>query len=153
MMNAGAFTYEFFEETYKRDSFEDSPYQQIKEMTNYEKQLYKAIQASSSLVDASHWYYTSRATMLHDLAYGYSSLQEALKRIKADVLMISCTDDQLQPTQYNRDMVDILREQGKQADLVEFQSKYGHMSGILETHLFSHSINQFLTSKSMSESL
>jgi len=144
MMNVGAFTHEFFENTYIRDSCEDNPYQSIQEMTSFEKQLFNAIQTSSNLVDASHWYYTSRATMMHDLAYGFSSLQEALKQIEAKVLMISCTDDQLQPTQYNRAMVDILRKQDKQAELVEIQSKKGHMSGILDTHLFSRLINQFL---------
>ena len=144
MMNVGAFTYEFFENTYKRDSSDETSYESMHEMTRYEKDLYSAVQNSSSSIDASHWYYTARATMMHDIAYGSPSLQEALKKIEANVLMISCTDDQLQPTEYNREMVEELRNQGKQAELFEFPSVKGHMAGILDTHLFSHTIYQFL---------
>ncbi|HSU80425.1 MAG TPA: homoserine O-acetyltransferase [Candidatus Angelobacter sp.] len=144
MMNAGAFTPEFYEKVYSRASQEEEPYKDIKAPTSYEKQLTKDIEARGALIDASHWYYTCRATMMHDLAHGQGSLEEALNKITANVLMISCTRDLLQPTVYNRQMIEILRRQGKQAELIEFDSLKGHMAGILDTQLFSAVVAELL---------
>ncbi|MED1203089.1 alpha/beta fold hydrolase [Heyndrickxia acidicola] len=144
MMNAGAFTPEFYEQAYKRNHNEHEAYQDITVQTSFEQQLAKDISLGSSFLDASHWYYTCRATMIHDLAYGYDSLEAALNKMNAKVLMISCTRDLLQPTVYNRHMVDIMKKQGKQAELYEFESLKGHMGGILDHHLFSDKIAEFL---------
>lgn len=144
MMNAGAFTPEFYETVYQRDSKEQAPYQTIKQLTSYENQLANAIKAGSAFVDASHWYYTCRATMMHDLAHNHDSLEDALNKITAKVLMISCTRDSLQPTVYNRKMVDSLVRLGKQAELFEFDSENGHMAGIMDINLFSNQISRFL---------
>lgn len=147
MMNVGAFTPEFYEETYKRDIFESEPYKDIHVKTSFEKKLYEAIGMNLPNIDASHWYYTCRATMMHDLAYGYNSLEEALNEIKAKVLMISSTTDLLQPTVYNEQMVNILKSQGKDAELYTIESIKGHMAGVLESHLFSDKVAEFLESK------
>lgn len=144
MMNVGAFTPEGYEAAFPRDSKEEEPYQDINVKTSYELQLAKAIEAGSAYIDASHWYYTCRATMLHDIAHGHGSLEEALNKMTAKVLMVSCTRDLLQPTIYNRQMIDIMKKQGKQAELFEFESLKGHMGGILDTHLFRHKIAEFL---------
>ncbi|KGX86621.1 alpha/beta fold hydrolase [Pontibacillus litoralis] len=144
MMNAGAFTAELYEETYKRNSNEQEPYQDIRVKTSYEQQLYDAIKAGAPALDASHWYYTCRATMMHDIAHGIGTLEDALQRIQAKVLMVSCTRDLLQPTVFNRQMVDILKQQGKDAELVEIESLKGHMAGVLDGHLFSEDVERFL---------
>lgn len=144
MMNVGAFTPELYETVYKRESQEQEPYQNIKVPTSYENQIAKAIEAGSLLIDASHWYYTCRATMMHDIAHGHGTLEEALNKIKANVLMISCTRDLLQPTVYNREMIEIMERQGKQAELLEFESLNGHMAGLMDIDLFSGKIVEFL---------
>lgn len=144
MMNAGAFTPEFYESAYPRDSKEQEPYQDVRVQTSYEQQLAKAVDTGAALVDASHWYYTSRATMLHDIAHGHEFLDDALNKITAKVLMVSCTRDLLQPTIYNRQMIDIMKKQGKEAELYEFESLKGHMGGVLDSHLFSDRIAEFL---------
>lgn len=144
MMNTGAFTPEFYETTYPRDSKEQGPYQDYKVPTSYEKQVAKAIESGSAFVDASHWYYTCRATMMHDIAHGQESMETALEKITAKVLMVSCTSDLLQPTVYNREMIEILKTQEKQAELYEFDSLKGHLAGVLETHLFREKIAEFL---------
>lgn len=144
MMNTGAFTPEFYEAAYPRNCKELEPYRNINTPTSFEHQIANTIKAGSALVDASHWYYTSRATMLHDIAHGHSSLEEALNKITSKVLMISCTRDLLQPTIYNRQMVDIMVQQGKLAKLFEFESLNGHMAGILDVPLFSDQISDFL---------
>lgn len=144
MMNTGAFTPEFYEAVYQRERDEQAPYQAIKNPTSYEQHFEKAIHAGTALVDASHWYYTCRATMMHDLAHGHDSLEDALNKILAKVLMISCTRDLLQPTIYNRQMIEILKKQGKQATLFEFDSIKGHMAGIMDISLFSDQVAYFL---------
>lgn len=144
MMNTGVFTPEIYQAVYKRESQEHAPYLDIKTFTSYESSFTNAVVAGSALVDASHWYYTCRATMLHDIAHGHGSLEEALNKITANVLMISCTRDLLQPTIYNRQMVDIMKDQGKQAELFAFESINGHMAGLIDTHLFGETITKFL---------
>lgn len=144
MMNAGAFTEEFYENTYKRDSSEVSTYADIHEPTSYETQLGEGIKAGAVAIDASHWYYTSRATMMHDLAHNYESLEKALDNIQANVLMVSCTRDYLQPTIFNKQMVDTLTKLGKNAELFTFESEKGHMGGVIDTHLFDDKVRAFL---------
>ena len=144
MMNAGAFTEEFYENTYKRDSSEVSTYADIHEPTAYEKQLGEGIKVGAAAIDASHWYYTSRATMMHDLAHNHESLEKALDKITANVLMVSCTRDYLQPTIFNKNMVDTLTKLGKNAELFTFESEKGHMGGVLDTHLFDEKVREFL---------
>lgn len=144
MMNAGAFTPEFYEATYPRDSKEEAPYEDIHIPTSFEKKLGDAIKMNSGLIDASHWYYTCRATLLHDIARGHGSLENALKKIKAKTLMISCTRDLLQPTLYNQKMVDLMKENGQDAKLVKIESLNGHMTGVLEGKLFEEEIRSAL---------
>ncbi|UDM74122.1 homoserine O-acetyltransferase [Vagococcus fluvialis] len=144
MMNAGAFTEEFYEDVYKRDSSEVETYKDINVPTAYEKQLGDAIKVGAAAIDASHWYYTSRATMMHDLAHNHGSLEEALGRISANVLMVSSTRDYLQPTMFNRKMVDTLKKLGKNAELFTFDSEKGHMGGVIDTHLFDDKVREFL---------
>lgn len=144
MMNAAAFTAELYEQTYPRDSQDNAPYDSIKNPLSFEVALGNAITANSAFLDASHWYYTSRATMLHDVARGFASLEEALSKIQAKVLLVSNLRDQLQPTVYNRRMVRILNEMGKDARIVEIDSSKGHMAGVLETDLFAEDVREFM---------
>ncbi len=144
MMNAGAFTAKFYEDTYKRDSLDSTPFKAMNNKMAMENALDAAVELSLPLIDASHWYYTCKATMLHDVAYGYSSIEEAYSRIKAKVLLISCLDDMLQPTIFNEIMVTKLKELGKDAELYAFNSEKGHMAGILDTHLFKDKLEDFL---------
>lgn len=145
MMNAGAFTAEFYEEIYGRqpekENFIDP---NIQTSLEFERKLGDAVADSSRMVDASHWYYTCKATLLHDVSRGFTSLREALEKIQAKVLLVSCLQDQLQPTKWNREMVEILKEQGKKADLVCIESTKGHMAGVLDGKLFEERIRQFL---------
>ena len=104
---------------------------------------YKSIE----LVDANSWMYTAKAVLLHDIAHGFSSLEEALSKIKANVLMIPCKQDLLQPSRYNYKMVDILQKQGKYAEVYEIESINGHMAGALDIHLFEKKVYEFLNRK------
>lgn len=144
MMNAGAFTAEFYEKTYPRDSKEEAPYLCVSDFTSYEKKLDEAISANLPFIDASHWYYTARATMMHDLAHGYASLEEALERIKAKIMLVSCQRDMLQPTIFNEKIVKFFKEKNHSIELVKIDSEKGHMAGILDTPLFEKELASFL---------
>ncbi len=83
--------------------------------------------------------------MLQDIAQNFHSLEEALNRITAKVLMVSCTSDMLFPTVNNQQMVEILQNQGKDAQLYKIESMKGHMAGVFDTHSFSNQIAEFLS--------
>ncbi|GKX55090.1 homoserine O-acetyltransferase [Leminorella grimontii] len=144
MMNASAFSAELYEQAYPRDSADGSPYASIDHPLGFETTLGNAVAASCAVIDASHWYYTCRATMLHDAARGHGSLKNALEKIQAKVLLVSCRQDQLQPTVYNRQMAQTLSDMQKEVTLVEIESQKGHMAGILDTHLFADDVRHFL---------
>jgi homoserine O-acetyltransferase len=70
--------------------------------------------------------------MLYDIGYGYSSYDEALKRIKGKVLMIPCNTDILIYPHNAKEFVDALNKMGGKASLFEIQTKEGHIGGIIE---------------------
>ncbi len=144
MMVVGAFTPEFFEDTYPRNSKEDAPFMRVNNLSSYEKALYDASINVAKLRDANSWLYTCKTTMNQDIARGYESLDEALKRITAKVLMIPCKQDLLQYHKFNQITVDRINELGGNAELYTIESKKGHMGGVLDTHLFEDKVREFL---------
>lgn len=144
MMNTGAFTSAFYEKTYPRKANDEATYQALKTPASYEKALDDAIASTLPLLEPTHWYYTCKATMLQDLARHRGSLAEAAKRIQAKVLMISCNDDLLQPSRYNKTFVDLLRQLGKDATHFHYDSEFGHMAGILHTTPYEPTLKAFI---------
>lgn len=82
--------------------------------------------------------------MLQDLAHQRGSLQEAAARFEADVLLISCDDDLLQPSSYNEAFIALLKNANKTADHFHYQSIYGHMAGILDIKPYENRLKAFL---------
>lgn len=111
MMFMNAFDEHFYEMAFPRNSIEVEPYEKFSTLTSFEKEINKATYTSIELVDANSWMYTAKAVLLHDIAHGFSSLEESLSNIEANVLMIPCKQDALQPSRYNYKMVDILQKQ------------------------------------------
>lgn len=144
MMTVGAFTPEFFEKMYPRDSKEDEPFINVNNKSSYERTLYETSINGAKLRDANSWLYTCKTTMNQDIARGFESLDEALKRISAKVLMIPCKQDLLQCHRFNRITVDRINELGGYAELYEIESEKGHMGGVLDTHLFADKVREFL---------
>ncbi|MFE4759920.1 alpha/beta fold hydrolase [Bacillus mycoides] len=147
MMFMNAFDEHFYEMAFPRNSIEMAPYQQFSALTSFEKEINKVTCKSIDLVDANSWMYTAKAVLLHDIAHGFSTVEEALSKVEANVLMIPCKQDLLQPPRYNYKMVDILQKQGKYAEVYEIESINGHMAGALDVHLFEKKIYEFLNRK------
>lgn len=144
MMNTGAFTSEFYEKTYARAAEDEATYKALTTPTSYEMALNNVIETTLPVLEPTHWYYTCKATMLQDLARHRGSLAEAANRIQAKVLMISCDDDLLQPSHYNAEFVNILKELGKDATHFHYESTFGHMAGILHTAPYETTLKQFI---------
>ena len=64
--------------------------------------MYDSMKSSLKLIDPLHYYYMCKALMQYDVSEGYNSLEDALQRIKAKVLIISCKDDLIFPYAYNK---------------------------------------------------
>ncbi|MEH7461695.1 homoserine O-acetyltransferase [Bacillus thuringiensis] len=150
MMFINAYDAHYYETTFPRDSIESAPYQDFSTLTSFEEAINEATLQNIALVDANSWMYTAKATLLHDIAHGFSSLEEALQQVEASVLMIPCKQDILQPSRYNYKMVELLRKNGKFAEVYEIESIYGHMAGVFETHLFAGKVHQFLNQQTTS---
>lgn len=146
LMHLAAFHYEWYDETFPRHAKHDviSTYDKAPPFTEKFK---KSVSERMALYDANHYIYTARAAMMHDIARGFASLEEALGRIQARVLMIPCTSDLLFPPQYSRHVVEIMNRQGGCASYYEIDSPHGHMAGVLDTHLFAEPLAAFLEGK------
>ncbi|MBC6971397.1 homoserine O-acetyltransferase [Bacillus sp. Xin] len=144
MMFINAFDAHYYETTFPRNSIEAADYESFSAQTSFEQNIDTLTLQNIAFVDANSWMYTAKATLLHDLAHGFSSLEEALFQIEADVLMIPCKQDLLQPSRYNYQMVEVLRKQGKYAEVYEIESINGHMAGVVDVHLFEKRIDEFL---------
>ncbi|AWC34264.1 MULTISPECIES: alpha/beta fold hydrolase [Bacillus cereus group] len=147
MMFINAFDAKYYEKEFPRNSTETKPYENFGSPTSFEKEIDRLTLQNIQFVDANSWMYTAKATLLHDIAYGFSSMDEALSQIEANVLMIPCKQDVLQPAHYNYKMVDSLKKQGKFAEVYEIESTNGHMAGVMDIHLFEKKLYEFLNRK------
>lgn len=147
MMFINAYDAHYYETTFPRDSTELAPYQNFSSLTSFEEAINEATLQNIAFVDANSWMYTAKATLLHDIAHGFPSLEAALRQVEASVLMIPCKQDLLQPPRYNYKMVELLRKNGNFAEVYEIESIYGHMAGVFETHLFAGKVHQFLNQR------
>ena len=144
MMFINGFDAHYYETTFLRNSTETLPYENFSARTSFEQNINALTLQNITFVDANSWMYTAKATLLHDLAHGFSSLEGALSQIEADVLMIPCKQDLLQPSRYNYEMVELLQKQGKYAEVYEIESINGHMAGVFDVHLFEKKVDEFL---------
>ncbi|MDM5156897.1 homoserine O-acetyltransferase [Bacillus sp. DX1.1] len=147
MMFVNAFDAHYYETTFPRKRAEVAPYVDVSTLTSFEQNINELTLNNIAFVDANSWLYTAKATLLHDISHGFSSLEEALSQMEASVLMIPCKQDLLQPSRYNYEMVELLKKKGKCAEVYEIESIKGHMAGVLDVHLFEKKVYEFLKGK------
>ncbi|MFN8758488.1 MAG: homoserine O-acetyltransferase [Tagaea sp.] len=80
--------------------------------------------------DANHFVYLVRANQLFVTGHR-ANLEEGLGQIKARALFVPAESDLLLVPAYAQKAVDILKRQGKQADLVAIPGNGGHLDGVL----------------------
>ena len=143
-MLTGAYSASYYERTFPRDSFDLEPYLSIDGKAGYEKELYAISAEKARLTDLNSWIYSCRMVMNHDVAHGWGGLDDALSRIRAEVLLIPCKQDLLHPWLFNIETAKRINGLGGSAEVYPIDSDFGHMAGILSPELFSDRIKGFL---------
>lgn len=147
LMNLAAYQYGWYESSFPRDAKRDVISPSYQKNPEFAEAFKEAVSKRMQPYDASHYVYTARAVMMHDIARGFDSLEEALGRIQARVLMIPCVSDLLFPPQYSKQAVDIINRKGGRASYYEIDSPNGHMAGVVDAHLFAEPLASFLRGK------
>jgi homoserine O-acetyltransferase len=102
----------------------------------FEVENYLRYQAGSFVkrFDANTYLYLSRALTYFDLAreHGKGSLEEALRGVRAQVLLIAFSSDWLYPPQSSAEIADALRALGRPAEFHVIDAPYGHDCFLLE---------------------
>jgi homoserine O-acetyltransferase len=96
------------------------------ERFDVEGYLYHQGQALARRFDANSYLYLSRAMDLYDVSSGYSSLEDALRRLRSKALFVGIRSDFLFPAAHVRWLADKVRATGGDATYVEIDSPHGH---------------------------
>jgi len=94
--------------------------------------------------DANTYLYVLKAMDIFDLAYGRNSLKDALRLITADALFITFTSDFLFPPYQTEELVNLMKEIGKEAQWENITSDYGHDAFLLEFEAQTGIVKDFL---------
>ncbi|MFQ5990376.1 MAG: homoserine O-acetyltransferase [Candidatus Methylomirabilales bacterium] len=135
------------DETYGR-AFADpgeTPHHDIRSKFLIEQEVEKFARDRASLVDANSYIFLARATALFRAGFGYDSMQEALGRVRAKILLIPCRSDIFVPPYQSHLIFDLLRKHGVEATSYELDSDGGHLAGVLEIGKAAEAIRAFLT--------
>ena len=99
--------------------------------------------ARAKASDAAHFVYLVRANQLFTTGH-LANLEEGLGRIKAKALFVPAESDLLLVPSYAHRAVDILKKQGKDADLVTIPGNGGHLDGVLALPRVGEKLKAFL---------
>ncbi len=108
-----------------------------------EDALDKAGAGRARSADANSFLYLVKANQLFVTGHA-ANLEEGLAKIKAKALFIPAQSDLLLVPDYAKRAVDILRKQGKSADLVVIEGDGGHLDGVLNVAKAGDKLRQFL---------
>ncbi len=108
-----------------------------------EQTLDSVAAARAKASDAAHFVYLVRANQLFTTGH-LANLEEGLGRIKAKALFVPAESDLLLVPSYAHRAVDILKKQGKDADLVTIPGNGGHLDGVLALPRVGEKLKAFL---------
>lgn len=103
--------------------------------------------------DANSYLYITKAMDYFDAAvrYGGGSLKQAMKRVEAEMLIISFTSDWLYSSAQSKAIVEAMRVNNKDVSYMEIKSQHGHdaflldKKGINENRFLGQAIKNFLS--------
>lgn len=93
--------------------------------------------------DANHFLYLVKANHLFVTGQA-ATLEDGLAKIKAKALFLPAKGDLLLPADVARQSVDILKKQGKQAELIEIEGDRGHLDGLFAITKVAEPLRKFL---------
>jgi homoserine O-acetyltransferase/O-succinyltransferase len=96
--------------------------------------------------DANSYLYLLRAMDLYDAARGYASLEEAFRRVEAEMLFVGISSDWLFPAKDVRATAEAASEAGVRANYVEMESINGHDAFLKDFDEFNAAIKHFTVS-------
>jgi homoserine O-acetyltransferase len=99
--------------------------------------------ARAKAVDANNFLYLVKANELFITGHA-GSLEEGLAKIKAKALFLPAKGDLLLHPDYAHKAADILKKQGKQADVVEIEGDRGHLDGLFAITKVAEPLAKFL---------
>ncbi len=94
--------------------------------------------------DANSFLYLAKALDLYDVAWGYSSMSEAFSQVQCPIQFFAFSSDWLYPPYQTEEMVNCLKEQGKDVEYHLIQSAYGHDAFLLEHEAFAPMVRSLL---------
>jgi homoserine O-acetyltransferase len=97
--------------------------------------------------DANSYLVISRAMDTFDLARGYASEHDALKRIAAPVLLVGISTDWLFPTADVRRLAKRISAAGARCEYVDLPSAHGHDGFLADFHLLAPILRERLSQK------
>lgn len=102
--------------------------------------------------DANSYLYITKAIDYFDLTHkGELSLAEALKDVKAKLLVVSISSDWLYPPYQSREIADALSVSEIDVRHCEIKSNYGHDAFLLEAGQMNYTIGNFLSRMSVGD--
>ena len=109
-----------------------------------EAAIHKRALGRTIMADANSMLYLNKANSLFDISHGFNSYEEALKSIKAKILMIGADTDLLFTSPQLKQHAEAFRKAGKTVAIFEIKSKFGHLGGVFDITQASASISKFL---------
>ncbi len=95
--------------------------------------------------DPLSYLYITKAINIYDLARGFDSLQEALKRIRSELHLISFDSDMLFMPEEMREIADLLSStKSTKVEYTNIKSNYGHDAFLVEIDKFEDQIREIL---------
>lgn len=94
--------------------------------------------------DANTYLYVSKALDYFDIAEPYGSLDAAMARVQAKMLVLAFSSDWLYPPYQSEEIVYALTRQNKDVTYANIASDYGHDAFLLETEVMDQLISGFL---------
>lgn len=125
---------------------ERSPADALNNRFLIEAEIEKAASERAALADANSFIYLARANALYRAGIGFDSLDEALERIRAKILLIPSSSDLFLPPYQSQKLLGALQQAGVRASSFELESDWGHLAGVLEIHKAEEILRTFLES-------
>ena len=124
-----------------------SPFEALENRFAIETQIEKVARERAAQTDANSYLYLSKANALYRAGIGCGTLDDALRRIQAKVLLIPCSSDVFLPPYQSERLLTVLKQGGVRVSSFELESDGGHLAGLLEIHKVAKVLREFLESE------
>lgn len=129
--------------TQRHDAIAPSGYAAFGGNFDVESYLYHQGEKLVRRFDANSYLYISRAMDLFDISQGYSSLEDALRRIQSQMLFVGIRSDFLFPAARVRQIAEEVSQVGGHSTYIELDSPHGHDAFLKEWGLMTAALNTF----------